>query len=76
MKTIVCFGDSNTHGYDTATDGRFPFETRWPGVLQAALGGDFRVAEEGLCGRTAVFDDPLTEGMYGLRAISPCLMSH
>lgn len=76
MKTIVCFGDSNTHGFDTANGGRFPFEKRWTGVLQAALGESCRVAEEGLSGRTAVFDDPLTEGMNGLRAITPCLMTH
>ena len=39
MPTIVCYGDSNTHGFDAATMGRFPRDVRWPGVLAAELGG-------------------------------------
>ena len=41
MRTIVCFGDSNTHGYDSRTGGRFDRETRWPGHLAKLLGADF-----------------------------------
>lgn len=40
------------------------------------LGEEYTVIEEGLCGRTAVFDDPLNEGMNGLAYLNPCLMSH
>ena len=61
---IVCLGDSNTHGYcaDPAdcADGslrRFNESERWTCRLQAALGEDFLVLEEGLPGRTTVFDD-------------------
>ncbi len=35
MKNILCFGDSNTFGYDTANDSRFPWEVRWTGILQS-----------------------------------------
>lgn len=45
-------------------------------VLQDLLGDGWSVVEEGLPGRTAVFDDPITEGMNGLRVITPILMSH
>ena len=81
-KHIVCFGDSNTHGYcadpsDSAdhTD-RFNEEERWTCLLQKALGDEYLVLEEGLSGRTTVFDDPLHECMSGLDAIYSCLMSH
>ena len=37
MATVVCFGDSNTHGADPATLARFPRDVRWPGVLAAEL---------------------------------------
>ncbi len=76
VKTVVCFGDSNTHGYDAMTNGRFAAEERWPGRLQTLLGEGYRVIEEGLSGRTAVFRDPLFEGLCGLDYLYPCLMSH
>lgn len=74
-KRIVCFGDSNTWGYNAETGSRFE-ENRWPVLLQSQLGSDFDVIEEGLCGRTTVFDDPLFEGLNGLSYLYPCLMSH
>lgn len=75
-KRIVCYGDSNTWGYDACTGGRFSEEIRWTAKLQAILGDRYAVVEEGLCGRTTVFDDPLNEGLNGLAYLLPCLMSH
>ena len=81
-KHIVCFGDSNPHGYcadphDCADGGdRFNERERWTCLLQNRLGEDFLVLEEGLSGRTTVFSDPLHESMPGLETIYPCLMSH
>lgn len=81
-KHILCFGDSNTHGYcadpgDTADGGiRFNEDERWTRRLQAALGGDYLVTEEGLSGRTTCFDDPIHEDLNALDYIYPCLKSH
>ena len=75
-KRIVCYGDANTWGYDAVTDGRFPEDVRWTGKLQQLLGDSYCVIEEGLCGRTTVFEDPLNEGLNGLSYLYPCLMSH
>ena len=81
-KHIVCFGDSNTHGYcadpkDTETRAdRFSENERWTCLLQKALGNRYYVIEEGLSGRTTVFDDPLHESMSGLEGIYAALMSH
>ena len=52
MKNILCFGDSNTWGYDPETQTRFSKNIRWTGVLQKLLGTNFNVIEEGLNGRT------------------------
>ncbi len=76
MRTILCYGDSNTWGKDPESEGRFSFTIRWPGVLQQQLGMSFRVIEEGLCGRTTVFDDPLSPWRNGKQYLMPCLESH
>ena len=75
-KGILCFGDSNTYGYDPA-GGRYDEETRWPMVMQRILGEGYRVVEEGLGGRTFSQDDP-TEGGFksGISYLPPCLKSH
>ena len=78
MKVIVCFGDSNTHGRDPVTQGRLDKKTRWPGVLQETLGAEYDVIEEGLNGRTTVWDDPVRGGpkRNGSLYLLPCLESH
>lgn len=75
-KHIVCYGDSNTHGYCAETGGRFDEESRWTCLLQTYLGDDYLILEEGLSGRTTCFDDPIHEGLSGLNHIYPCLMTH
>ncbi len=81
-KHIICFGDSNTHGYcadpaDCADGGiRFNESERWTKLLQQCLGEEYLVIEEGLSGRTTCFDDPIHEGLNGLNYIYPCLKSH
>jgi lysophospholipase L1-like esterase len=59
----LCYGDSNTWGYVPGTGGRYPTAVRWTGVLQDRLGPAFHVIEEGLNGRTTVWDDPV-EGAH------------
>lgn len=76
LKHIVCFGDSNTHGYRAEDMGRFDEETRWTARLCRLLGPEYLVIEEGLSGRTTSFEDPVREGMCGLNYIVPCLQSH
>lgn len=81
MPTVLCFGDSNTHGTKPipAQDmiDRHGPETRWPGVAASELGAGWRLIEEGLPGRTTVHDDPI-EGahMNGLTALPMLVGSH
>lgn len=75
-RKIVCFGDSNTHGYNSKTGGRFSENERWTKLLGKYLGEKYDIAEEGLEGRTACFEDPLFEGLCGYHYIYPCIMTH
>jgi lysophospholipase L1-like esterase len=75
-KTILCYGDSNTWGYNPATQDRYAREERWAGVLQQKLGDGYVVIEEGLCGRTTVWDDPIEDYRNGKEYLIPCLRSH
>lgn len=76
LKTILCYGDSNTWGYDPANGLRYPRDQRWPGVLRLMLGFGYDIVEEGLPGRTTVFDDPLEPYKSGKHYLMPCLSSH
>lgn len=67
MKHILCFGDSLTWGYDPETSQRLDYNTRWTGILQKILGADYRIVEEGLNGRTTVYEDTFTPFLnYGV----------
>lgn len=76
MKTILCYGDSNTWGDPPGGIGRHPWNVRWPGVLQSLLGPEYRVIEEGLNGRTTYFDDPSSPNRNGLTYLPIALESH
>ena len=76
MIRILCFGDSNTWGYDPVTHERYDNKTRWPQVMLNQLGAGYEVVEEGMNGRTTVWDDPVDGLMSGLVYLPPCLLSH
>ena len=52
-RKLVCYGDSNTFGYDPANweTGRYEAAFRWPDLLQESLGPDWEVIARGLNGR-------------------------
>ena len=76
MKQILCFGDSNTYGLIPGSTRRFKWEQRWTGRLEQKLGRDFRMIEEGLCGRTTVFEDALRSGRKGCTYLPVLLETH
>ncbi len=76
IKTVLCYGDSNTYGYDPSNGLRYPVDVRWTGKLQQILGDGYRVIEEGGNGRTTVYDDPVESWKNGLDHLRPCLNSH
>ncbi|MES2916372.1 MAG: SGNH/GDSL hydrolase family protein [Pseudomonadota bacterium] len=80
MRTLLLFGDSNTHGTvpmpELGVSARFGRDERWPGRLRRHL-PDWEVIEEGHPGRTTVHDDPV-EGAHrnGLTVLPALLESH
>ena len=76
MKNILCYGDSNTFGFNPADGMRYSPSVRWPGKLALLLGDGYHVIEEGCNGRTTVFDDPAEGWKNGFDYLKPCLNSH
>lgn len=81
-KHILCIADSNTHGLctdpsESADHGsRYNEEERWTCLLQKALGEEYLVIEEGLSGRTCVYDDPDMDSVNLLPVLHALLNSH
>lgn len=75
-KRIVCFGDSNTWGYNPASGTRYGDDVRWTKLLEKKLGGEYRVIEEGQNGRTIANPDPWEWGTKcGMDHILPIVES-
>ena len=88
MKTVLCYGDSNTFGWNPISfdpldiavvlgQHRFDKNKRWTGIMSNELGNGYHIIEEGLPGRTTVWDDPVEgEDKNGKKYLLPCLLSH
>jgi lysophospholipase L1-like esterase len=76
IKTILCFGDSNTWGYVPGSEEvRYSRDIRWTSILQKLLGSSFEVISEGLPGRV-IKSDKARVHKNGMTYILPCLLSH
>ena len=77
MKTVLCYGDSLTWGYNPEGPARHALPDRWPSTLQTALGEGVHVIAEGLNGRTTAFDDHLAGAdRNGARLLPTVLTTH
>jgi lysophospholipase L1-like esterase len=83
MKTILCYGDSNTWGFvpgsfvaEPLFMERYPRNKRWTGILQSLLGSDYYVVEEGLNGRTTNVDYQELVNRNGKTFLPVCLYAH
>ncbi|WP_037028275.1 SGNH/GDSL hydrolase family protein [Psychromonas aquimarina] len=76
MKTILCFGDSNTWGYSPVDGRRYNADQRWPALLTSLLSLDCRIIEQGQPGRTTFFDAPDAGLVNGHDDLVPCLKKH
>ena len=80
MKTILCFGDSNTWGakpvkrYEVLE--RYSYDERWTTILAKELGAGYQVIAEGNPARTTLWDDPIEGFKNGKAYLGPCLESH
>ena len=74
--SVVCYGDSNTYGYEPDTGGRYAPEIRWTTILQEKLGDHYEVIPEGLNGRTTAYDRPGAGWKNGITSFVSCLGTH
>lgn len=72
-KRILCYGDSNTWGYTPGSGVRYDRHTRWPGRLEDLTG--YESAEEGLNGRTTMFEEQPGDYRNGLAPIESIVLS-
>lgn len=75
IRRVLCYGDSNTWGYVPGIRNRYPENVRWTGVVQQLLGDDYRILENGLNGRTTVYDDPYFPCRNGLASLDYALLA-
>ncbi|WP_010254388.1 GDSL-type esterase/lipase family protein [Treponema primitia] len=80
MKHILCFGDSNSWGWDaesydlsTGIAKRMPYEVRWPGLAQKLLGSEYHIIENTLNARTLMWEDPYQPHRLGLASLEETL---
>lgn len=70
MKRILCYGDSNTWGFVPGKGTRFSKEERWTGIVQRELGDEYEIIEDGINGRTTIWDHPfLGEYVNGYKGL-------
>ena len=74
--SVLCYGDSNTYGYDPYTGSRYPYEKRWTTILGELLGDRYEVIPEGLNGRTTAYDRPGAAWKNGITSFTACLGTH
>ena len=76
MKKILCFGDSNTFGFNPETGGRFDKNSRWSGILSQVLADNYEVIEEGMNNRTGFFRNPEGLKQSGGDYLPVCFENH
>lgn len=81
-REVLCYGDSNTWGCvprweesDLPSE-RYDAHTRWPCVAAKMLGDGYHLVEEGLGGRTTIYERPGDPGKNGEPYLLPCVLSH
>jgi lysophospholipase L1-like esterase len=76
VQHVLVYGDSLTWGIVPNTRKRFPFDERWPGILEnklIELGHRVRLTENCLNGRRTVWEDPFKPGRNGLQGLAQCI---
>lgn len=58
MKKVLCYGDSNTFGYNPKNGKRFDKNIRWSGILKSNLIDKYEVIEAGMNNRVGFLNSP------------------
>ena len=73
MKNILCYGDSNTWGCIPGVLKRYDAQKRWTGVAAKELGAGYNMMEDGINGRSTVWNDPANQCRNGLEGLGYAL---
>ena len=73
MKNILCFGDSNTFGFNPENGSRYDKNNRWTGILQCLCKDNFHIIEAGCNNRTAFSDNPAGKMFTGYKILPELL---
>ena len=76
VKTILCYGDSITWGYNPKDGTRFEYFQTWPGVMEKILGSGYKVITEAITGRTTCWDLPYAPYRNGKEYLPMLMESH
>ncbi len=76
MKYILCYGDSNTFGFNPVDGSRYKKQERWTGVLSEILGNQYNVIEEGCNNRTMYFKNAAGFEQSGCEYFCECLKKY
>lgn len=76
MTNILCFGDSNTWGFDAENQCRFPNNILWSSRLQYILGSQYTVSAFGIPDMTYGNDDPYYRCCDGCSNIIPAIRAN
>lgn len=69
MKKILCFGDSNTYGFNPKDGSRYNKNIRWTALLQNTLKDTYKITEAGCNNRTAFSDNPAGLNFTGYKIL-------
>ena len=73
MKNILCFGDSNTFGFNPENGKRFDKSSRWTGILQTLCQNNYHIIEAGCNNRTAFSDNSAGKMFTGYKILPELL---
>lgn len=73
MNKLLCFGDSNTFGFNPKNGSRFDKSIRWTGILQRLCENKFHIIEAGCNNRTAFSDNPAGKMFSGYKILPELL---
>ena len=73
MKKVLCFGDSNTFGFNPTNGSRLNKTSRWTGILQNLCKNNFQIVEAGCNNRTAFCENPAGKIFMGHKILPDLL---
>lgn len=76
MNKVLCFGDSNTFGFNPKNGSRFDKSIRWTGILQRLCENKFHIIEAGCNNRTAFSDNPAGKMFSGYKILPELLQKN